>query len=239
MEEKMDKKKEGVFFNATSKCMDVNINELAELIYNPHDNVYRDLFDNQKNANNVIIASQKEPNSFFNKKNFWLYQPIEERNPIGVLGLWKPGQEYDIDLEIHIREKAGMEITESFNVVSERYYVPSFNDEKLKDAVKFANFIIKDRFRGDGMQGTGKKYAQLMMDMTDMVLEQARLYLSVISNNIPAVKLYLKHGYNLVDVKNDYNGYDKENKIVMDIPCNFMEKTLKHPNQFFHNNKER
>ncbi|MBO4983099.1 MAG: GNAT family N-acetyltransferase [Clostridia bacterium] len=170
--------------------------EVIELIYQTDPYIYKDLFGNIENAHRVLYRSFENPKCVFYKKAIYIVRAKEQ--VIGVALYHANDFHWDPNALLEDFEKAELQPPESFSSVS-AYMDKTYNYCKLGNSM--CNVSVRSDYQRKGVASF--LLASLLDISTNEIVE-----LTVLSDNIAAIKLYEKFGFKIVgEAFKDYGGH--------------------------------
>ena len=203
-------------------CVAIDNSEFVETLVDAYRPLYENLYGNIENAIKVISAAQNEKSAIFNRENYYMLFDEKKDNLIGMNALWKPGNEFDLELERFLLKITGVEEPKEFQIWADNYFLPSWNGKNLTK-FKFGSMVLKPEFRGQG-------FGDCIMQRLDNVVEQqmegteANVKLTVMKGNLPAINLYKKSGFEIVGKRDIFESYDEKTNTMTTAPAYEMEK---------------
>ncbi len=187
--------------------------ETAELIYNTDPFIYSDIFGDMNNAKKVLIRSFENADSVFYKKAVYIvkYRPTDE--VVSVALCHSNDFKWNEDSMLRDFANSGVVPPRSFFGASE-YMEKTYNYRKLGSSM--CNISVKESFR---RRGVGFYMLDSLLSSSDAEI----IELTVLENNIAAIRLYEKLGFKIVgDAFDDYGGYNlpavKSYKMIRNKP---------------------
>lgn len=169
---------------------------VAELIMDTDPYVYGDLFGSLENAKKVLPYLFKRNTGIF--KTSCYYLALEDENILGMIGLFKYGDDWQPhDVKMAFVE-AGVSLPRSFEAVSE-YFKGAHN---YQPEVKACNVCVNKKFRKMGV-------GDFMVKQIIKMAGNSNVILSVLAVNESAIKLYTRNGFKVLYEYDDYGGYNK------------------------------
>lgn len=176
-----------------------DIDIIAELIMDTDPYIYRDLFGNFDNAVKVLPLLFKRNSGIFKRSCYYL--AVEDEEILGMTAFFKYGDTWDAnEVEIAFVE-AGVQLPASFSAVSE-YFKEAHN---YLPEVKACNVCVRKKYRRCGV-------GDFMVKEVIRMAGNSNIVLTVMTENIAAVKLYEKNGFKALYEFEDYGGY-KQDKV--------------------------
>ena len=172
--------------------------ETAELIYSTDPYIYKDLFGSLVNACAVLRYSFDNPESVFYKMAIYIAKCVSRDEVIGTVLFHTNNFVWSVDKMLMDFEKAGVIPGEAFFSASE-YMNKTYNYRKI--GCSLCNICIKDKYRGLGI-------ATYMLKCLLSTVDNKTIELTVLKDNIAAINLYRKLGFEIVgDAFKDYGGF--------------------------------
>ena len=170
--------------------------EAIELIYQTDPYIYKDLFGNLENAYRVLYYSFDNPRCVFYKKAVYIVR--DKGQIIGVALYHANDFNWDSNALLEDFEKAELQPPESF-VSASAYMNKTYNYRKL--GYSMCNVSVRKDYQRKGVASF--LLASLLEISSNEVVE-----LTVLSDNIAAIKLYEKFGFKIVgEAFKDYGGH--------------------------------
>lgn len=172
-------------------------NKIAELIFETDPYIYPVMFGTGNEG--VLCAKallplvfESKQDSMFSKDNLFV---IEKGKQIAGLILWHKGKlHWNIDALIEIASQNGIKVVkDNIEIVRKEYVEDCYvnNDLLASDTLSLINICVDKRMRG---QGIGK------LLLSSFIKEHAneRIELTVLADNLPAIRLYKNNGFEKV-----------------------------------------
>ena len=172
--------------------------ETAMLIYKTDPYIYKDLFGNIENACNVLQYSFDNPRCVFYKESIYIVKNSHD-DVIGCVLNHDNRVRWDNDYILEDFEKAGVDPEPSF-FASAEYMDKTYNYRKLGKSI--CNVSVHEDYQKMGVASFLLKnlFASVGCDVFE---------LTVLADNVPAIKLYEKFGFKIVgNAFEDYGGYN-------------------------------
>lgn len=182
-------------FRKVNENDDLNI--LSDLIYITDPYIYPDLFGNKEKAKIILAQILDKEGQTFSKDNYYVGCIKDEI--VGLAALYKVKPVWSEREMKNIFYESMIEIPPSFYEVSE-YFVNVF--EHAQSGIHFCNMVVSKEHRKKGI-------ASFMLEKIIKISGRNNIELSVLADNIAAIKLYKKFGFVIIDEFDDYGGYNK------------------------------
>ncbi len=155
---------------------------------------------------NLIAKCSKDKTNLFNLNN--LFVALDGGKIIGVLCAVKCGKKYTFleKLDLTSYEKSRLILS------NEGYFIPLIKESESFDGYNVTNICIDDNYRG---QNIGKGLLGYYLDS----VKGNVVHLDVIADNIPAIKLYQKLGF---QIESEYLGFSGTEKL---LKCYHMKRS--------------
>ena len=184
--------------------------ETTTLIYQTDPFIYKDLFGNIDNARKVLGFSFDNPKSVFFKGAIYIVKNSQDE-VIGCVLNHDKGFLWDKDELLFDFGKAGVEPPPSFFAVSE-YMDKTYNYRKIGGNI--CNVSVRKDYQ---RKGVASFLFKNLFELTD----QKVFELTLLWDNVPAIKLYEKFGFKIVGDKfEDYGGYKLPPVFCYKMVCN-------------------
>ncbi len=154
----------------------------------------------------LILKCSKDKTNLFNLNNLFL--ALDDGKIIGVLCAIKCGKKYTFieNLDLTNDEKSRL------NLSNEGYFMPLINESESFDGYNVTNICIDENYRGQNIgEGLLGYYLELVNGSV--------VHLDVIADNIPAIKLYQKLGF---QIESEYLGFSGSEKT---LKCYHMKRS--------------
>ena len=175
--------------------------ETAMLIYQTDPYIYKDLFGNSDNACQVLSYSFDNPKCVFFKDAIYIVKNNQDE-VIGCVLNHDNSFRWNKDSILSDFEKAGIDPPQSFFSVSE-YMDKTYNYRKIGGNI--CNVSVRKDYQRKGA-------ASFLLQNLFNLLSEKVFELTVLADNLPAIKLYEKFGFRIVgEVFEDYGGYKLPN----------------------------
>jgi len=175
-----------------------NYSVLYNLIYKTDPYLYRDLFGNFENAQILLSQLLEMPGSIFYRDNY--YVAVLEPEIVGLAAFYKQYVKWDEKEMRSLFVQNGIEIPDSFEEVSQ-YFVETFN--YISMGLNVCNICVSETMRNKGI-------AKFILENLIKFAGKADIELNVLKDNAPAVHLYEKYGFVIIEEFDDYGGYKQE-----------------------------
>lgn len=173
--------------------------EVINLIYQTDPYIYRDLFGDVKTAASVLRYSFENSSGVFYKKYIYIAKETSSIRVVGV-ALCHPNEfKWDQNSLLADFAEAGVIPPDSFFAAAS-YMNKTYNYRKLGSSI--CNVSVDPAYRNRGI-GT-YMIGELLKTRPHQLME-----LTVLRDNVPAIKLYQKLGFEIVgDAFLDYGGFN-------------------------------
>ncbi len=176
----------------------IDYRETAKLIYNTDPYIYCDIFGNIENARRVLCFSFDNPDSVFYKQAVYIVKSKLTGEVVSSALFHTNDFKWDTDVMLNDFEKAGIVPSESFFAAAE-YMVKTYNFRKL--GCSMCNVSVKEYYRHQGI-------AFFMLTKLLECNDKDAVELTVLADNVSAIKLYKKLGFKIIgEPFKDYGGY--------------------------------
>lgn len=169
---------------------------VAELIMETDPYIYKDLFGDLDNAKKVLPYLFERDSGIFKRSCYYLALDGEE--VLGIIAFFKCGDNWDTDEVQSAFIEAGVALPESFDAVNE-YFKQAHN---YLPEVKACNVCVRKEHRNKGV-------GDFMVKEVIKLAGNSNITLSVLKDNVAAVKLYKNNGFKKLYEYKDYGGYGK------------------------------
>jgi len=175
-----------------------NLKEIFILIYTGDPYIYHDLFGEIEDGFLVYQKLINNPNSVFYREYYRVVENLNNPGEIvGVCTFFDRDVKWNPNIMKNAYVEAMIKLPDSFDAVS-NYMVSSYNYPK--HSVGVCNISVKEKYRN---QKIGTFILEQLMQSFDDDIK-----LTVLKDNIPAIKLYSKFGFKIIDEFMDYGGYN-------------------------------
>lgn len=171
--------------------------KIAELIYLTDPYLYPDLFGNLENAKILIPILMNDSKSTFYYQ--YLYVAKSDTNIVGVVSIVPDSVEWNFATIRMAYLDAGLTMNDAVFAVS-KYFEDTFNRIGVRSSV--CNICVDSNFRHCGV-------GSFILQKLIAKVGKNNMELSVLSDNIPAIKLYTKYGFVKVKESYEYGGYNQ------------------------------
>lgn len=185
-------------------CDNDSIEELAQLIMDTDPYIYADLFGSKNVACKVLPYLFRLDKGIFRKNSYYIC--LRNGKIVAMAALFKAGDTWDQSSVKTAFIEAGEPLPESFDAVSE-YFKSAHN---YTPGTKACNVCVTQNLRGQGL-------GDFMVKQLIRLAGNSDICLSVMQDNIAAVKLYQSNGFKIIYEFDDYGGYGNA-----PIKCYFM-----------------
>lgn len=175
-----------------------SIKEIFELVYDGDPVIYHDLFGDFDTGLKVYGILFEDPKSIF-YKSFYRVTISDDGKIIGVCTHYGKNLRWNPDVVKSAFMVAGVKIPESFYSVTQ-YFIKTYNYSHLQVAA--CNVCVRKEFRSKGVG------SYMISKLLEEVGNQD-IQLTVLKDNIPAIKLYEKFGFKIIEEFPDYGGHGK------------------------------
>ncbi len=186
-----------VQFTNEDHLNEIQYSEVSRLIYETDDYIYPAVFENENNglANAVrilpaVFESGRDP--MFSKEN--LFAVMSSDDIVGLILWYKGSLEWTPDIVIDVASQKNIAlIKDNAEQVGREYVSDRYNIEREQEAPKLhlINVCVSQDLRGQGVAG-------FMMDRFIKAHLDENMELVVLADNIPAIRLYKKYGFRVV-----------------------------------------
>ena len=186
---------------------DDDISKIAKYIYLTDPYIYPSICDSptDKRWIEIISCCYESPNNIFYRDN--LFVVLSEGDIIGICCIIPCGKRLSFDGDL----KALDCISDRLLRVIDGYFKPLLEESLTFDGYNIVNLCIDGRFHN---RGVGRQL--LAYCLSHYVGET--IYLDVIADNLPAVRLYKSSGFEIAKEYFGFSGSDKP------LPCYLMKK---------------
>ena len=174
-----------------------NFEKIAELIYITDPYLYPDLFGSLEQAKKLLPVLLLDPKSTFYYK--YLYVAKLDNEIVGVVSIVPDKVEWKFNIIRMAYLECGFTMNEAVHEVN-KYFEDTFNRIGVCSSV--CNVCVDSNCRG---QGIGSFIVQKLI----ATVGSNNIELSVLKDNVAAVKLYTKFGFIIVKECYEYGGYQK------------------------------
>ena len=181
-----------------------NLRDVFELIYSGDPYIYRDLFTNIDDGYKIFLRICKNPNSMFFVEHYRVVVNEETQQVLGVCSFFNPDVKWDPSIVEQAYIMSGVHIPESFDSVS-KYFTKTYNYKHY--LVGACNVCVKEGCRGQHV-------GSFMLNSLLEEIENEDVQLTVLKDNVAAIKLYEKYGFQIVSEFMDYGGHNEP-----EVPC--------------------
>ncbi len=175
-----------------------DLKTLTDLIYDTDPYIYKDLFGDKKNALKLFKILLNDKKSLFYRDHF--YGAFKDNNIVGIMSIIPSNYEWDPDSIRLAYMELGIKMPNSAKAANE-YLSQSFYKIGAKSVA--CNICVNANYRHMGI-------GDFLVKKIISIAGRNPIELSVIADNIPAVKLYKKNGFKIIDEKLEYGGYGQE-----------------------------
>ena len=193
------------------QCND-DVSRIAELIYQTDPYLYRDLLGDITQGTRLLGILIENPRSIFYKDH--LYVCRKDGIIVGIASIQPHGTEWDFDTIRMAYMEFGLEITESVRAAG-NYFKKTYS--RIGIGAFVCNICIHSDYRGQGI-------GNFVLGNLIAIVGRNNIELSVLADNIAAIKLYQSHGFIIVDEVYEYGGYNQDK-----VLCYSMIRTADSP----------
>lgn len=179
--------------------------DAARLIYQTDPYIYHDLFGSLENAIKLLPILFEDSKSVFYKNNYFIVK--KDDKVVGVGGYFSKAIRWDRDHFYRVCLENQIPIPESFGAVNE-YLNKTFN--LYEDSRNLCNISVDQNFHRKGV-------ASFMLKKFIEMSGQEDIHLTVLADNIPAIRLYEKHGFKKTYEFLDYGGYKNDPVMCLEM----------------------
>lgn len=196
--------------NDRSILTDSQLMDIAGLIYDTDQYISDALFASKAEALRLIPEMIKQKDAMFNLNHFFV--AMDENRIVGLV-LWCKGslnwttEGYDV-----ATKKLGIEKTKYFSKVEEEYF-SSYNNED-RQVVSLIDICVCNEKRNKGIGD------EMLAAFFSQGFCGSEYELHVLADNLPAISLYRKHGFQIIERLQGFSVDD------IDLPCYRMKKCL-------------
>ena len=170
---------------------------VIELVYQTDPYLYPDLFGSLENAKKIM------PFLLDDKKSTWfkdyIYTVKNNSEIIGIVTILPYNVEWNFNAIRIAYMEAGMQITARVRAACD-YFADSFT--RIGKGASACNICVREDHRGKGI---GRFLLEKVIEMAGA----NNIELTVLANNISAVRLYQNHGFLIIKELYDYGGYNQ------------------------------
>ena len=181
---------------------DDSIKDIFHLIYSGDPVIYKDLFGDFESGLKVYEKIWNNAESIF-FRDYYRVAVNEEGRIIAICTFYNKYLRWNPDILRSAFIMANVKIPESFYSASQ-YFLKTYNYSHLP--VSACNVCVHEDYRG---QGVGSFIIKELLNEVGNV----DIQLTVLKDNIPAIKLYEKFGFKIIEEFNDYGGYQQDDVI--------------------------
>ena len=167
-----------------------NIIDVAKLLYQVDDYIYPDICINDYNSSIEVLSKLIGNCKYYSYDNFNI---VEDNGIIkGILVTFNAPIIADIEEFYDAYKKAGKNVSERFNDIFIHYYKQY---EVFSECTVITSLSVDKDCRQKG-------YGTILMK--ECLDNNSRYVLDVISDNLPAINLYKKFGFKVIDEREEY-----------------------------------
>lgn len=189
-----------------------DLKEIFKLIYSGDPYIYPDLFTDIENGFSIFSRICTNPLSLFFVEHYRVVVDTDTQEILGLCTFYTPDVKWNPSIIEQAYIACGIHIPESFDSVS-KYFTQTYNYKHY--LVGACNVCVKEGHRGMHI-GTF-----LLESLLEEIADED-VQLTVLKDNISAVKLYQKQGFVIVGEFMDYGGYN-----MPPVPCYQMYRFFK------------
>ncbi len=178
---------------------DDDIKSIADLVYDTDPYIYKDLLGDKQNAYDLFKILINDKKSLFYRDHF--YGVFIDDKIVGIMSIISSGYSWDDDAMRLAYMELGKKMPDSAKAANE-YLSQSFSRIGAKSVA--CNICVNGLYRHMGI-------GDFLVKKIISIAGRNPIELCVIADNVPAVKLYQKNGFKIVDEKLEYGGYGQEN----------------------------
>ena len=196
-------------YNITYRKCKANddFSQVAKYIYLTDDYIYPSICPSYDDSffQKLILECSKDKTNLFYYEN--LFVALCDDKIIGVLCGIKAGEKKTFLENISITDEDYKKISSA----DKGYFIPLLDENTEFTGYNITNVCVDTNFRAMGIGGG-------LIEFYLSQIPDSTVHLDVIADNMPAIKLYQKHGFEIVNEYNGFSGSDKP------LPCYHMIK---------------
>lgn len=170
---------------------------ISQLIYETDPFIYRDLFGTLENAEKILPLLLEDNKSIFYKKNYYVVTGNDDEI-MGLGKFFKYASAWDEQAIINTFYQLNLPIPQSLKSVSS-YFERTFNHPSVGGNACNITVVPKHHRQGVG---------DFIIKQFIILAGNQDIHLTVLADNLPAIKLYEKNGFIIVDTFLDYGGHN-------------------------------
>lgn len=189
-------------FHHSTELTDLEIYNLAKMIYLTDKYIYPSIFRTETDAVTVLSdLLENSTDSMFNCQN--IYVALEENNIVGCI-LWHDGPlKWNSESLLQAANANNIKLADTFNKVETEYFA-HYTSPNLKNILSLINVYVIPSKRNQGI-GT------LLLHNFIHCFKNRTYQLYCLCDNIPAMKLYQTCGFKLKEIENAFTPDDNTN----------------------------
>ena len=185
-----------------------NLEQVAELIYKTDPYIYPYWFKKFKDWKSVLVEQIKQEGSLFNFKN--IIVALNENNVVGILVALNT--QTDLSFDYNVLTK----VNKNFSYTIKKY-LNNIKDYIQDNTIYIPNICVDEKFRK-------QKVATNLIKFVKKKNPNKSLSLHCLSNNAPAVNLYLKSNFKIVGKQKGFNAPLKLKPKIYEMKFNKIKK---------------
>lgn len=175
-----------------------DIKKIAELIYDTDPYIYKDLLGSRQTAYNLFKILINDKKSLFYRDHF--YGAFVDNDIVGIMSIIASGYSWNSDSVRLAYMELGIKMPDCAKSAND-YLSQSFSRIGAKSVA--CNICVSGAYRHVGI-------GDFLVKKIISIAGRNPIELCVIADNIPAVKLYQKNGFEIIDQKLEYGGYGQK-----------------------------